>query len=167
MIDTKNVNICIKCNELYCCVEPFQAFVFEFEKKRIMNYLKENKYHLKENSIFNEHLTENNEQFYTIQKQVNGRCLFLQKNGNCFIHDVKPFDCKLYPFTFDYEGDLKGFILYIGNCKAVQNMKENDKLQDFIESNKEILFHNAQFCKEHELMAYTESLHVKNLKRIK
>lgn len=93
--------------------------------------------------------------------------MFLKRNGKCLIHEVKPLDCKLYPFTFDYDENSKSFVYYIGNCNAILSLKKTDKLLDFIRFSKTYFLDNISKCKEYELIAYSNYLHVKNLKVIK
>ncbi|MBU6996344.1 MAG: YkgJ family cysteine cluster protein [Theionarchaea archaeon] len=33
-----------------------------------------------------------------------GKCVFLQEDGNCAINSFKPLDCKIYPLLFQYSG---------------------------------------------------------------
>ncbi|NHI93906.1 MAG: hypothetical protein EAX96_15565 [Candidatus Lokiarchaeota archaeon] len=138
------------------------------ERKNILNYLKIEENSTQDLELFIKHKLENidNEEFYTITKQANDQCIFLSEKGECYIQDVKPIDCLLWPLTFDYEEGVKKLILYVGNCELVKYLKKIDILEEYIQDTKKILLDNLSSFNESELIAYSKLLHAPELTMI-
>lgn len=65
-------------------------------------------------------------------KTNNNQCIFYQ-NGKCSIYDLRPTDCKLYPFDI-IKKDLKYYlIIYLLDCiDSTKLIKENANLDDLV-----------------------------------
>ncbi len=111
---------CNKCQDEECCKEPYYAFVAANEIERIRK--KKDTLNLKilENCDdffdFVEIEYENDLLKFRIIKKINKKCVFLKGKRSCLIHDVKPFDCKIWPLTYDYFPKENELVVYLGEC---------------------------------------------------
>ena len=48
-------------------------------------------------------------------KTIGNKCIFYQ-NNKCLIYDIRPVDCRLYPFDIIKSNDRYYLILYLLNC---------------------------------------------------
>jgi Fe-S-cluster containining protein len=78
-------DICLQC-KVDCC-KKWSPFISEFDKRRIRKVNKSE-------NLFNGNL------FNTKDK----RCPFYnRKNKHCGIHESRPLDCRIYPYSFWFE----------------------------------------------------------------
>ena len=78
-------NICLKCT-IDCC-KKWSPFLSEYDKKRIRKINKSE--NLFDGNLFN---------------TKNKRCPFYNKNKKiCKIHEYRPLDCRIYPYSFWFE----------------------------------------------------------------
>jgi hypothetical protein len=157
---------CKKCKHSDCCSVPFFAFVSNFEKEKIIKYLKSIKNAMKDEKLFEKFKVEglNGEYFYKISKKNNGKCIFLRDNKSCLIQNVKPLDCILWPLTFDYMQKTKEIIIYIGNCFSITEMKRMKILNNWIQDQKKLLLSRIKEYSTSELIAYTSLYGAPNLR---
>ncbi|MHA1752082.1 MAG: YkgJ family cysteine cluster protein [Candidatus Helarchaeota archaeon] len=56
---------------------------------------------------------------YLAVNQINNRCIFLDKNDKCIIHEFKPFLCKIFPFWSIIMENKTKFEEYSELCSGV------------------------------------------------
>jgi Fe-S-cluster containining protein len=61
---------------------------------------------------------------YILKYQSNRSCPF-QKDNLCSIHDIKPNDCKRFPY--DNEGKLKTDSFFLKMCKGIRSLQEAEE----------------------------------------
>ena len=54
-------------------------------------------------------------------------CVFLNEEGRCSIHAMRPGLCRIFPLGRYYEGDTVHYILQTGECKKENRTKEKVK----------------------------------------
>ena len=162
------LNYCKKCNQ-GCCRTPYKAFTSKIEREKIIKLIKKKDLNLKFENIFEKNVLNEirNEFFYTIRKKMDGDCVFLSNSGICLINEVKPLDCRLWPFSFDYISSSKEFIFYIGNCNAVKEMKKQGLLEYYIEDSKKLMKKLIEIFNDNELIAFSKIMSVPSLKELK
>jgi Fe-S-cluster containining protein len=57
-----------------------------------------------------------------VLKYKSNRCCPFQKDNLCSIHDIKPTDCKRFPY--DKEGKLKTDSFFLKICKGIKSLQE-------------------------------------------
>lgn len=81
------------------------------------------------------------------------RCVFLDGQGRCGIHESRPGICRLFPLGRYYEkGDFKYF-LQVGECKAANRSKV--KVEKWIDTPRQSQNHDF-ICGWHELLKQIE-----------
>jgi len=70
------------------------------------------------------------EKLYSI-KTVNNTCVFY-KNNMCEIYDIRPLDCRLYPFDIIKENNKYYLIMYKLNCNHQEDFINDMKNVDVI-----------------------------------
>ncbi len=81
------------------------------------------------------------------------RCVFLDGQGRCGIHESRPGICRLFPLGRYYEkGDFKYF-LQVGECKEVNRSKV--KVEKWIDTPQQRQNHDF-ICEWHELLKQIE-----------
>ncbi|MFX0135068.1 MAG: YkgJ family cysteine cluster protein, partial [Candidatus Hodarchaeota archaeon] len=129
MEDFDFFKICKNCKDEECCREPYYAFIAENEIERIRNKIKE----------LNLKISDNSEDFIDIEvvyyknkplkfkviKKINENCVFLENRRFCQINDVKPFDCKIWPLTYDYFPKENKLVIYLGECPLTKKMPKS------------------------------------------
>lgn len=109
---------CGKCGK--CCISPH---VFSFEKEFVKNYFDKLEYY---------------KGFFRV-KGVKGRCIFYNsKDKSCKIHDNRPIDCRLFPYSFilkeiaaediDVSPRRYIFLLKAKGCPVSDNFSITDSL---------------------------------------
>ncbi|MHA1297910.1 MAG: YkgJ family cysteine cluster protein [Candidatus Helarchaeota archaeon] len=154
MEDFNFFKICENCEDEECCKEPYYAFFAENEKRRIIDKIKELKIKLLDNpedffEIEEIKYNKNILTFHTIKK-INGKCIFLERNRICLIHDVKPFDCKIWPLTWDYFPKDNKLVIYLGECPLTKKMPKS-----WIDSTIEEIKKELKNRTKEELIAYS------------
>ncbi|MHA1381881.1 MAG: YkgJ family cysteine cluster protein [Candidatus Helarchaeota archaeon] len=121
--------ICENCQDEECCKEPYYAFVAGNEIKRISEKLKGIKDINLENFsdffIFETISYKNKTLRFRTIKKIEGSCIFLKNNRICLIHDVKPFDCKIWPITWDYFPEKNKLVIYLGDCPLSRKVPDS------------------------------------------
>jgi len=141
-----------------CCSKPFFAFVTKDEKERITQFIISNKLDLNIDDIFIEFTvsgSSKSEVFYKIYKKDDGHCIFLKNDKSCAIQSVKPLDCQFFPLTFDYMPDSDEIIIYLGECVAVEMMRESGRLNAWIDTEFQLIFEILKKYSKSELIAYS------------
>lgn len=160
------LKVCKDCVNKDCCVDPFPAFLAKDEIKPIQNKLKKLKLKiLKNKNDFFEIKTVNydNQQITSkIIKKINEKCFFLKDDETCMVHEVNPFDCKLWPVTYDYFADENKLVIYLGDCLLAESVP-----QSWIDSTVEQIIKKCKKKDKKELIAYSLLPDVKNYKIIK
>jgi len=156
--------VCKDCNT-FCC-QKFNAFLAKNEIQRIRNKLKELDLKFKDNKANFFEFKSKNFKNQTIKirflKKINGKCLFLKNNKICLIHEVKPFDCKLWPLTFDYFVEENTLIIYLGMCPLT-----NELPNSWIESTIQKIEEELKKWDKNELLSYSLMSDLENYKIIK
>ncbi|MFX1453402.1 MAG: YkgJ family cysteine cluster protein [Promethearchaeota archaeon] len=121
--------ICEKCKDEECCREPYYAFIAENEIKRISNKIKELNLEIGDKSedfIDIEVVYYNNEPLhFKVIKKINEKCVFLKNRRFCLINEVKPFDCKIWPLTYDYFPKENKLVIYLGDCPLTKKIPKS------------------------------------------
>ena len=151
-----------------CCKVPYKAYVSKIERNEIIEYLNQHELNFKDENIFEIHKFPEfvDEIFYTIHKKKDGNCIFLSEDEKCVINEVKPLDCKIFPFSFDYFLDTNNFVFYIGNCNAVKEMEYTGLLKEYIKESQKIMKKFIRKFKNTELSAFSRIMSVPELKEI-
>ena len=145
--------VCGTCQDEECCKEPYYAFVASNEIKRIKKRIKKLKLKVIEAEDFYEfeEIPHKNRKFkFRTIKKIAGECIFLENNRNCLIHDVKPFDCKIWPLTWDYLYEENKLVIYMGLCPLTDKMPNS-----WIESTIEKIQIELKTRTKEELIAYS------------
>ncbi len=71
------------------------------------------------------------------------------------IQEVKSLDCQLWPISFSYQPESDKFIIYIGDCVAIDDMKKNNQLDSWLTKQKEMLYSRIKAFTPSELVAYS------------
>ena len=158
--------ICKECKDEECCSEPYYAFIAKNEIEQIQNKIKElNLKFLKNSNDFIDFETVNYKNqplsFRTIRKQ-NNNCIFLKDRKICLIHEVKPFDCKIWPLTYDYLPEENKLVIYLGVCPLTDKVPKS-----WIESTIEQMKKELKKRDIEELISYSLLDRDENLKIIK
>lgn len=98
---------CTNCNSKIVCCSNFDKInapvLSKEELQRIRQFIKsEDFYNIMGDNLFSLKLDGNN-------------CIFYQ-NGKCIIYDIRPVDCRLYPFDIIKIDDRFYLILYLLDC---------------------------------------------------
>jgi len=111
---------CCKCAN---CCRAYAVTLNKSDVDRISNYLGQDR-----NDFITEHLekSEFDEDCYNIKEEP---CIFLCVDGKCNIQDIKPQECKGFPFTDqpDRLGSLLGVIDFAEECPVVFEILERLK----------------------------------------
>ena len=83
---------CARCNE--CCKQDGFVYLWNDESEKIASYLK-----LEPFEFVNQYCDLVDRTRLVLKKHPNEHCIFLTEEG-CQIHDVKPQQCKDFPFTW-------------------------------------------------------------------
>ncbi len=145
---------CKKCKDEECCREPYYAFVAENEIERIRNKIKELKLKISDKSedfIDIEVVYYEDEPLkFKVIKKINKDCIFLENRRYCRINEVKPFDCKIWPLTYDYFPKENKLVIYLGDCPLTKKMPKS-----WIESTIEEIKKELKKRTKEELISYS------------
>lgn len=70
---------------------------------------------------------------YQLKRQIdNSNCIFYN-NNQCTIYDIRPIDCKLFPYDIKLEKDGNYYLVYYksNNCQIVNENIKNIKLVSY------------------------------------
>jgi Fe-S-cluster containining protein len=96
---------CTKCKEKLNCCQLFDKLNSPSLSEEEVNIIKEKYTDFLDNTCNNT---------YTI-KTINNTCIFY-KNNKCEIYDIRPLDCRLYPFDIIEKENKYYLILYKLTC---------------------------------------------------
>ncbi|MBE9390603.1 YkgJ family cysteine cluster protein [Fervidicoccus fontis] len=107
---------CLLCGAVCCTFKSKEEspLVFPWEKRRLER--------LNKSSMFEPYIIYkiNNEEIGVLMYRwkIEGRCLFLNREGRCTIHNSKPLSCKMFPLIIG----LDDFTLRVSaDCEVVKN----------------------------------------------
>ena len=95
-----------------CCVKPGVVYMNRKDVRDAAKYLK-----LSQNRFKSEFLNKEHDMWY-INVEEDNPCPFLTFDG-CSIHEVKPVQCKTYPFWRENMETLRHWELAAGFCPGV------------------------------------------------
>ena len=128
-IDTNSANsIYFQCTSRVECCSKLKIPVTEFDIQRIENAGYDLFQIIDSDSpmVMNRINSDVHEKVYTLKKKpYDNTCTFLE-NNLCKIHKVKPFACRIYPFSLDIL-DKNRIRIIIHNdvvCKSIQSKNE-------------------------------------------
>jgi Fe-S-cluster containining protein len=85
-----------------------------------------------------------------LAKIKDNNCIFLEENGKCSIHSIKPLDCRIYPVLFRYQkGDIIFFIS--DRCPFHEQVPS-----EYVKKAKEEAEKELKTWSEKNLIGYTE-----------
>ena len=154
MADFNFFKTCKECQDEECCREPYYAFIAANEINRIKEMDKSLDLEILEspNEFFEfveiEH--ENDILKFRTIKKINTKCVFLKGRRLCLIHEIKPFDCKIWPLTYDYLPKENKLVVYLGDCPLSKEVP-----QSWIESTIEEIKKELKTRTLEELIAYS------------
>lgn len=130
-------SLCGSCNHKNCCTDSAVPLVFENDLKKILS---KNPDHTKNLKIKN----VNGIQVNTIKKKENStECVFWDgQTGKCQIYDVRPIDCKLYPFDIMKIDNIYHWIVYSCNKESdwkwsedhLQSLENDESFKDLLKN---------------------------------
>ncbi len=155
--------VCKDCT-IFCC-QQFYAFLAEHEIEQIQSKL----------NIITPELKDIKKEFFEskkidgekesmnarILKKIDGKCIFLKDDKICLIHDVKPFDCKIWPLTFDYFPEKNKLVIYLGSCPLT-----NELPNSWIESTIQQIKKELKKWNKKELTSYSLLCDIENYKTL-
>ena len=116
---------CCKCNN---CCRAYSVVLNDADIEAISRYLGQSKRDFIKENLEKSDFDENE---YKINKQP---CIFLCDDGKCSIQDVKPAECKGFPFTDrpDRLGSMFSIIDFAEECPVVfEILKRLKEIYDF------------------------------------
>ncbi len=81
-------------------------------------------------------------------------CPFLKKNKLCIIHEIKPVDCKLFPFDIVMIDQKFYWIIREINCPIAKNEEVFEKYLSVFEET--IIPHFIEYMEDYALFRYDE-----------
>lgn len=134
--------ICKSCTDEECCSEPYYIFIAKNEIERIRNKIQELDFKLLQNpdNFFDLEVVYYKNKPFTFRsiKKINNKCAFLKNKRICLIHEVKPFDCRIWPLTYDFLLEENKLIIFLGMCPLTDQIP-NSWIESTIEQMKKEL----------------------------
>ncbi len=159
-------SICKTCN-LFCC-QIFNAFIATNEVERINEKIRKSNLDFLKNkeNFFDFKLIDYDSQQLPsrlLKKNKDNKCIFLNNDKKCIIHEVKPLDCRIWPITFDYKPEENKLIIYLGSCPLSSILPES-----WVEATINQMVNELRQFDIDQLISYSISLSpIKDLKIIK
>lgn len=127
MLKKSSFPSCERCSGHYCCgkvqiggvVAP--AFLLKSDMLNIINLTG-----MKIEDFAIRHINHRiGETVYLVKYNDKG-CIFLTPEGRCSIYNVRPIDCRLFPFDIKKKGNSYYWVLYqYRNCMPVEHIQSN------------------------------------------
>ncbi|MGD8514778.1 MAG: YkgJ family cysteine cluster protein [Granulosicoccaceae bacterium] len=105
---------CTRCGACCCGDEDHYIAVREQDLQAICDHLDISLAWLKRRYI--EHLTRH---YYTVRIGDDGRCVFLNRQGDCRIYPVRPVQCQTYPYWPEILADNKHWHAEANRCEGI------------------------------------------------
>ena len=138
-------SVCSKCSQKCCSFHKKnnpEATLSYNEVKRIEQATGHSDFYEEKQSCFAD------TSYYKLKVTSNNDCVFYDTQKEiCTIYDIRPMDCKLYPFDFDAFEPGKGYMWMLNDCLFSQQFDEetidemiNDFESNYMEEISEIYF---------------------------
>lgn len=126
-------NECLSCQEKCCDSETvFPLFVTENEYEQLI-------------SSYPDAVNQFNK---------SASCPFLKSNKLCVVHEIKPVDCKLFPFDITMKDQKFYWIIREINCPIAKNEEDFEKYLSIFEE--KIIPNFIEYMEEYALFRYEE-----------
>jgi len=105
---------CTGCGK--CCKGPGNVYIARKEMDAIVSFLKIKP---KEKNAFIKRIVQYKKGDFLVHSS-GGACRFLDENDRCSIYEVRPLQCRTYPFWPSYFQDAKSYRSLKKECEGVE-----------------------------------------------
>ncbi|XCN71677.1 MAG: YkgJ family cysteine cluster protein [Candidatus Electrothrix aestuarii] len=127
-------DVCHGCSEK-CCLFPTET---NTNAVLSLNEIAKIEHVIGHSDFYEEKKSRYGDDVYYRLKSIAGSCCFYnQQDQKCTIYEVRPLDCRLYPFDFTTFDVGQGDIWILNNCLLSQDVDEAavEKMLDYFECN--------------------------------